>query len=147
MKQEHPEVVFVAPDTIYSQDVDVFVPCALGAILNDTTIPQIKAKIIAGTANNALADEDKHGNMIRDLGILYAPDFVINAGGVINVYHELHEYNIDVVNKDVEKIYDRLLEIFAIADEQKINTQEAAKVYARNRIAMIQQIHANYIPR
>ncbi|MFA6627104.1 MAG: amino acid dehydrogenase, partial [Bacilli bacterium] len=145
MAEEHPEVEFVDPEAIYSQDVDVFVPCALGAVLNDQTIPQIKAKIIAGTANNVLADEDKHGNMIRDLGILYAPDFVINAGGVINVYHEIHEYNINVVHKDIEKIYDRLLEIFQIAQEQNINTQEAAKVFARNRIAVIQQIHANYI--
>jgi leucine dehydrogenase len=147
MKDEHPEVIFVAPDAIFSQEVDVLVPCALGAVLNDQSIPQIKAKIVAGTANNVLADEDKHGNMLRDLGILYAPDFVINAGGVINVYHELHDYNIQTVHKDIEKIYDRLLEIFQIAQDQKINTQEAAKVYARNRIAMIQQIHANYIKR
>lgn len=147
MKDEHPEVIFVAPDAIFSQEVDLLVPCALGAVLNDQSIPQIKAKIVAGTANNVLADEDKHGNMLRDLGILYAPDFVINAGGVINVYHELHDYNIQTVHKDIEKIYDRLLEIFQIAQDQKINTQEAAKVYARNRIAMIQQIHANYIKR
>lgn len=147
MSEEHPEVEFVKPEDIFSRDVDVFVPCALGAILNDKTIPQIKALIIAGTANNVLADEDKHGDMLRAAGILYAPDFVINAGGVINVYHELHGYNENNVKKDVQKIYDRLLEIFTIADQEKINTQEAAKVYARKRIETIQKIHANYIKR
>ncbi len=147
MSEEHPEVEYVAPQNIFSCDVDVFVPCALGAVINDETIPQIKAKIVAGTANNVLADEDRHGDMLKKAQILYAPDFVINAGGVINVYHELHGYNENNVKKDVKKIYDRLLEIFTIADKENINTQEAAKVYARNRIETIQKIHANYIKR
>lgn len=147
MKKEHPEVEFVKPELIYSLDVDVFSPCALGAVLNDDTIPQIKAKVIAGTANNVLADEDKHGNMIKDKGILYAPDFVINAGGLINVYHELKTYNRDKAVRDIEKIYDRLLEIFRIAAEENIHTQQAAKVYAKNRIQTINRLHANYIKR
>ena len=88
MKNEHPEVEFVDPDKIYSMDVDVFSPCALGGVLNSDTIPKIKAKVIAGT-NNVLLEEDIHGDMIKDQGILYAPDFVINAGGLINVYYEL----------------------------------------------------------
>ncbi|MDD3192150.1 MAG: Glu/Leu/Phe/Val dehydrogenase dimerization domain-containing protein [Bacilli bacterium] len=147
MKKEHPEVEFVTPDKIFGMEVDVLSPCALGAVLNDDTIPQIKAKIIAGTANNVLADEDKHGNMIKDRGILYAPDFVINAGGVINVYHELHNYNREKAVRDVEKIYDRLLEIFAIAQKEGIHQQQAAKVFARNRISTINKLHANYIKR
>ncbi|HPX84135.1 MAG TPA: Glu/Leu/Phe/Val dehydrogenase dimerization domain-containing protein [Bacilli bacterium] len=147
MHREHPEVEFVKPDSLFGLNVDVVVPCALGAILNDTTIPQIKAKIIAGTANNALADENKHGRMIKDLGILYAPDFVINAGGVINVYHELHNYNREEVIKTVEKIYDRLLDIFKIADRDNISTQEAAKKFAEERMQTIHQLHSNYIPR
>jgi leucine dehydrogenase len=147
MKKEHPEVEFVKPEDIYSMDVDVFSPCALGAVLNDQTIPQIKAGIIAGSANNVLADEDKHGNMIKDRGIVYAPDFVINAGGVINVYHELIGYKKENVTREVELIYDRLLEIFDIAKKQNIHTQEAAKVYARNRIETIKGIHSNYIKR
>jgi leucine dehydrogenase len=147
MKKEHPEVEFVKPEDIYSMDVDVFSPCALGAVLNDQTIPQVKARIIAGSANNVLADEDKHGNMIKDRGIVYAPDFVINAGGVINVYHELIGYKKENVTREVELIYDRLLEIFDIAKKQNIHTQEAAKVYARNRIETIKGIHANYIKR
>lgn len=145
MKNEHPEVEFVAADKLMSLDVDVLSPCALGAMLNDNTIPTIKAKIVAGTANNVLADEEKHGKMIFDRGILYAPDFVINAGGVINVYHELHGYNREVVMSEVEKIYDRLLMIFNISKEQNIHTQAAAKIFARNRIETIKNIRANYI--
>lgn len=147
MKQEHPEVEFVDKDAIYDLNVDVFSPCAFGAILNDTTIPRIKAKVIAGSANNALFDEDRHGMMIKERGITYAPDFVINAGGVINVYHEMLGYNEFKAMRDTEKIYDRLLEIFAIAEKQNTHTQEAAKIYAMNRMKTINLLHANYIPR
>ncbi|MFA7098025.1 MAG: Glu/Leu/Phe/Val dehydrogenase dimerization domain-containing protein [Gammaproteobacteria bacterium] len=139
------DAIFVKPEEIYNLDVDVFVPCALGAVLNDETIPLIKAKVIAGTANNVLKDEEKHSKMIMDKNILYAPDFVINAGGVINVYHEIHGYIREVVMKDVEKIYDRLLDIFEIASKEKIPTQEAAKLFAEQRIAKIHNIHRNYL--
>jgi leucine dehydrogenase len=116
-------------------------------MLNDETIPQIKASIIAGTANNVLLDEDIHGNMLKDKGILYAPDFVINAGGLINVYHELKEYNEGRAIRDIEKIYDRLLEIYKIAERENINTNQAAKVFAKNRIECMKNIHDNYIKR
>lgn len=145
MQTEHPEVSFVKPEEFFATEVDVLVPCALGAVLNDQTIPSIKATVVAGTANNALADEEKHSKMLKDYGILYAPDFVINAGGVINVYHEIHGYQRERVIKDVEKIYDRLLEIFKIADEENIDNQKAAKVFAEKRIETIARIHANYI--
>ncbi|GHU48811.1 hypothetical protein FACS1894218_6720 [Bacilli bacterium] len=85
MKREHPEVKYVEPELIFSQKVDVFCPCALGMALNDETIPQIKAKVVAGSANNVLKDEIKHGDMLKKAGKVYAPDFVINGGGVINV--------------------------------------------------------------
>jgi leucine dehydrogenase len=147
LKKEHPEVEFVHPKDIYKVDVDVFAPCALGGSLNDETIPQIKAKIIAGTANNVLLEEDIHGNMIKDKGILYAPDFVINAGGLINVYHELKGYNIGRATRDIEKIYDRLLEIFKIAENENIHTQLAAKVFAKKRIETINNIQDNFIKR
>jgi leucine dehydrogenase len=127
--------------------VDVFAPCALGGVLNDDTIPQIKAPIIAGTANNVLLEEDIHGNMIKDKNILYAPDFVINAGGLINVYHELKGYNIGRATRDIEKIYDRLIEIFKIAENENIHTQLAAKVFAKKRIETINNIQDNYIKR
>lgn len=147
MHEEHPEVEFVEPKDFFKLDVDVLAPCALGAVLNDETIPTIKAPIIAGTANNVLADEEKHGKMLKDLGIVYAPDFVINAGGVINVYHELIGYNRQRVEHDVALIYDRLLEMYKIADEQNISTQTAAKVFAENRINSVKQVRSNYIPR
>jgi leucine dehydrogenase len=147
MNREHPEVEFIAPEDFFKVDVDVIAPCALGAVLNDNTIPQIKAKIIAGTANNVLADEERHGQMLKDRGILYAPDFVINAGGVINVYHEIIGYDKNRVMKDVELIYDRLIEIFKISEEQNITTHSAAKVFADNRIASVAKVRSNYIPR
>ncbi|MDY0075288.1 MAG: Glu/Leu/Phe/Val dehydrogenase dimerization domain-containing protein [Acholeplasmataceae bacterium] len=147
MKKEHPEVEFVEPKNYFGLDVDVLVPCALGGALNDETIPQIKAKVIAGTANNVLLDEDIHGNMIKERNILYAPDFVINAGGLINVYHELKEYNVGRATRDIEKIYDRLLEIFKIADNENIHTQQAAKVFAKKRIETINNVQDNYIKR
>ncbi|MDD3958196.1 MAG: Glu/Leu/Phe/Val dehydrogenase dimerization domain-containing protein [Candidatus Izemoplasmatales bacterium] len=147
MKHEHPEVEFVKPDQIFALEVDVFSPCALGAVLNDDSIPQIKAKIVAGSANNVLQDEEKHGVMLKDKGILYAPDFVINAGGLINVYHELLSYNKDRAVRDIEKIFDRLLEIFEIAENEDISTYAAARVYAKKRIETINNLHSNYIPR
>jgi leucine dehydrogenase len=147
MKNEHPEVEFVDPDKIYSMDVDVFSPCALGGVLNSDTIPKIKAKVIAGTANNVLLEEDIHGDMIKDQGILYAPDFVINAGGLINVYYELLNQPKEKVEADLKLIYDRLIEIFEIADRENIHTQLAAKVFAKNRIETIKNLHDNYIPR
>ncbi len=147
MAQEHPEVTFVTTEELFKLEVDVLSPCALGAILNDDTIPTIKAQIIAGTANNVLQDEERHGNMIKDKGILYAPDFVINGGGVINVYHELIGYNRDNAMKAVEKIYDRLLTIFKIAEQENIHTQQAAIVYAKNRIQQIGEVRKTYVRR
>ncbi|MDD3126971.1 MAG: Glu/Leu/Phe/Val dehydrogenase dimerization domain-containing protein [Candidatus Izemoplasmatales bacterium] len=146
MNTEHPEVEIVEPDKIYDMDVDVFSPCAFGAILNDVSIPRIKAKIIAGSANNVLFDEEKHGPMIKEKGILYAPDFVINAGGLINVYHEIIGYNAEKAMRDTEKIYDRLLEIYAISDKENTDTNTAANIYAKNRMRTINHLHANYIP-
>lgn len=103
----------VDPDDIYSQECDIYAPCALGATINDDTIPQLKAKVIAGAANNQLK-ETRHGDQIHDMGIVYAPDYVINAGGVINVADELYGYNSERALKKVEGIYgniERVLEI------------------------------------
>lgn len=84
----------VDPDDIYDQACDIYAPCALGATINDLTIPKLKAKVIAGAANNQLR-ETHHGDLIHEMGIVYAPDYVINAGGVINVADELYGYNAD----------------------------------------------------
>ncbi len=97
------DAIAVAPDEIYAQEVDIFSPCALGAILNDETIPQLKAKVIAGSANNQLKDS-RHGDYLHELGIVYAPDYVINAGGVINVADELYGYNRERAMKRVDGI-------------------------------------------
>lgn len=101
------DAIAVAPDEIYAQEVDIFSPCALGAILNDETIPQLKAKVIAGSANNQLKDS-RHGDYLHELGIVYAPDYVINAGGVINVADELYGYNRERAMKRVDGIYDSI---------------------------------------
>jgi leucine dehydrogenase len=117
---------------IYTQDVDVYAPCALGATVNDVTLDLLKAKIIAGAANNQLA-EAKHGQSVKDLGILYAPDYVINAGGLINVYNETPDYDPAVVNEQVEGIYDTLLEIFQRADKDNKPTSVIADTMAEER--------------
>ena len=145
VNKEFPDVEFVKPDDIYTLDVDVFAPCALGAVMNDKTIPKLKAKIVAGTANNVLEDEEKHGNMLKDANILYAPDFVINAGGLINVYHEIQGYNRDKAYREVERIYDRLTDIYLIANESNEHTQQAAKLFAKKRIETITQLRSNYV--
>ena len=100
----------------------------------------MKCPIIAGAANNQLADENVHGPMLVKKGILYAPDFLINAGGLINVSAELDGYNRDRVMKNVEKIYDRTLEIFDLADTEKIHTQSAAMQLAEKRLADIASV-------
>lgn len=122
----------VAADEIYGLDVDVFAPCALGAILNDQTIPQLKAKIVAGASNNQLA-EARHGVALMQRGILYAPDYVINAGGIIDVYHERIGFNRDALIKHIDGIYDNLIEIFERARQEERPTGEVADVIAEER--------------
>ena len=122
----------VAPDEIFGLDVDVFAPCALGAILNDTTIPQLKASIVAGAANNQLA-EARHGLELMKRGILYAPDYVINAGGIIDVYHERIGFDRAVLLKHIEGIHDNLMEVFERAREEERPTGEVADAIAEER--------------
>lgn len=124
----------VSTQEIYSQDVDIFAPCALGGIINQHTIPQLKAKIIAGAANNQLADEKTHSQMLTEKGITYCPDYVINAGGLINVYNEMIGYEDTKVMQQVHQIYDTLLTIFDIAKRKNITTNEAAQQLAEYRI-------------
>ena len=122
----------VAPDEIFGLDVDVFAPCALGAILNDTTIPQLKASIVAGAANNQLA-EARHGLELMKRGILYAPDYVINAGGIIDVYHERIGFDRAVLLKHIEGIHDNLMEVFERARAEERPTGEVADAIAEER--------------
>ena len=135
----------VDKDELYDLDVDIYSPCALGATLNDDTIPRLKASIIAGGANNQLKDERKHGYMLIDKGITYAPDFLINAGGLINVGAEYYgPYNREKAHFDAEKIYDTTLDILKMATTESISTQEAAIMIAEKRIASIGNIKLPY---
>ena len=120
---------------MYSLDVDVYAPCALGATINDQTIEKIRAKVIAGAANNQLANEKTHGDRLKERGIVYAPDFLINAGGIINVYAELEKYGKQEIMSKTENIYDTTLEIFTKAKTDNCSTHEAALKIALERIA------------
>lgn len=123
----------VDADEIYHQDVDVYAPCALGATINDNTIPKIRASVIAGAANNQLA-EDRHGDILMEKGILYAPDYVINAGGIINVSFE-ENYNRDAALKKVDEIYGTLTEVFDASKAEARPTNVIADELARKRVA------------
>ena len=122
----------VAPDEIFALDVDVFAPCALGAVLNDSTIPQLKATIVAGAANNQLA-EARHGLALMKRGILYAPDYVINAGGIIDVYHERIGFDRSALLRHIEGIHDNLMEVFERARKEERPTGEVADAIAEER--------------
>lgn len=123
----------VGIDDIYGLDVDIYAPCALGAVINDNTLPQIKASIIAGAANNQLA-EDRHGDILLSKGILYAPDYVINAGGIINVSFE-ENYNRDAALTKVDEIYGTLTEVFEASKLSGRPTNVIADELARQRVA------------
>ena len=120
---------------VYAADVDIYAPCALGATINDDTLERFKVDIIAGAANNQLADDKKHGIILREKNIVYAPDFLINAGGIINVYAELEGYGKKEIMEKTENIYNTTLEILTSAEANDISTHEAALKVAQQRIA------------
>lgn len=134
----------VEPDKIYDVNADIFCPCALGAIVNDDTIPRFQFKIIAGGANNQLKDEQRHGGMLIEKEILYAPDYAINAGGLINVYNELEGYSQERALKQAEGIYDTILKIFAISKTESIPPFEASNRLAEERIKSISRMKTIY---
>ncbi len=133
----------VSPDKIVETECDIFSPCAMGAVFNDDSIPRLKCKGITGAANNQLA-EPRHGEMLHKRGILAAPDFVANAGGLIQVCDELEGYNKERAFRKTAMIYDRILNIFAIAKEQNITPYEAANHIVAERIETIGRIRRNY---
>lgn len=134
----------VDPNDIYSVECDVFSPCALGGIINDDTIPQLKAKVIAGSANNQLK-EDRHGDILNELGIVYAPDYVVNAGGVINVADELYGYNRERAMRKVEQIYTNTKRVFEIAKRDNIPTYVAADRMAEERIQKVRDSRTTFL--
>lgn len=121
-------------DDLFSESMDIYSPCALGATINDNTINKLQAKIIAGSANNQLA-EDRHGQILQKKEIVYAPDFLINAGGLINVYSELGDFDQDEVKRKTENIYNTTLEILERAAANHITSNAAAMGIAKERIA------------
>ncbi len=131
-------------DNIHALDVDVFAPCALGAVLDDRTIAEIKALIVAGAANNQLAASREHGAALLKRGILYAPDYAINSGGLINVANELEGYNRERAFKQAEGIYDTLMEIFKMSADEGIPTNVASDRLAENRIRSVAKLKTFY---
>lgn len=127
----------ISADDVYTTKADIFAPCALGAILNDETIPCLQVAIVAGAANNQLLDGDRHAAALEKRGILYAPDFVANAGGVINVYSELTGWTSERTLRKADEIFETILGVYQIADEQKITTALAADRLAERRLAQV----------
>jgi leucine dehydrogenase len=134
----------VTNKNIYGVDCDIYAPCALGAVINDKTISQLKCKVIAGSANNVLAD-DRHGDELESKGIIYAPDFVINAGGVIKCAVELTGYDEEICRKKVAKIYRNIQRVFEIAKRDRIATYKAAERMAEERMAQIGVVKSTYV--
>lgn len=135
----------VKPDEIYGVQCDIYAPCALGATVNDETIPQFKCKVVAGSANNQLK-EPRHGDKLHEMGIIYAPDYVINGGGVTNVAEEFNPagYNHDRAYNRIGKIYDKIARILEISKRDNIPTYKAADVMAEERIEKLGRLNRMY---
>jgi leucine dehydrogenase len=133
------------PDKIHASECDIFAPCAMGAIIRDDTIPELKCRVVAGSANNQL-ERPEHGEALADLGILYAPDYVLNAGGLINVADELQGYNADRAKARVQSVYRTLREIFHIARDRHVSTAAAADAFALDRIGKIGRVRLYWVP-
>ncbi|MEM7296756.1 MAG: Glu/Leu/Phe/Val dehydrogenase family protein [Bacteroidota bacterium] len=138
---KHSKVSVVDPNKIFQMEMDIYSPCAMGATLNDNTIPEMKCAVVAGAANNQLKDETKHSAMLNDRGIVYAPDFLINSGGIANVYHEyLGNYNRERVKVSTEHIYDVCLDVLNHSQENEIGSHEAALELALQRIEKVGKV-------
>jgi leucine dehydrogenase len=136
----------VVPDAIYDVDADVFAPCALGAVINDDTIGRLKVDIVAGSANNQLARTSVHGPALEKAGILYAPDYVVNAGGLINVYGELNGWTADRSKRKAGEIYGTLLRILELARAEGVSPIEAADRVAQHRILEARYLQRTHMP-
>ncbi|MBS3755739.1 MAG: Glu/Leu/Phe/Val dehydrogenase [Desulfobacterales bacterium] len=124
----------VAPEEIFDVSCDIFAPCALGAVVNDDSINRLKCSIVAGGANNVLAEE-RHGYELAERGILYAPDYAVNAGGVIFLADQLETYDPDKVMQRINGIYDTCMEIFGLAEKENLAPFVAADTIAEQRMA------------
>ncbi len=144
IKAKH-DIEVIDPESIYDADMDIYAPCALGATLNDQTIDKLKCAIVAGGANNQLDDEKIHGHALKEQGMIYAPDFLINSGGITNVYYEQQgNYNRERVMAQTERIYDVCLDVINHAENNNITTHEAALDLALKRINAIGKVKLSY---
>ncbi len=134
----------VDADKIFNTGADIYAPCALGATVNNKTIKNMKFSIIAGSANNQLADEQIHGQLLHDKSILYAPDYLINAGGIISCYSELTGFGRKRTIQLTENIYDATREVIKLSKLENIPTNLAASRIAENRIESIKKIKSSY---
>lgn len=135
---------YVDPDEIYELDVDIFSPCALGGVVNDDTLPVLRCDIIAGGANNILDDEIEHAVKLKERGIIFAPDYVINAGGIINISSELEGYNEELAMRKTARIYDTVTDILEYADTHNITTVEASNSLAEQRLTAVGKVGQIY---
>mgnify|MGYP001223825245 CR=1 FL=1 len=140
------EVQVVGPQDIYAVPCDIFAPCALGGVINDETFPRLRCRIIAGAANNQLKDEEVHAQALAKRNILFAPDYVINAGGLINVANELEGYNRERAVQQAAGIHDIIMRVFELAEKERVTTVQAANTLAERRIEQIGRIKNYYTP-
>jgi leucine dehydrogenase len=136
------EVKVAHPEEIWALNVDVFCPCALGAVINDATLPELRCKVICGSANNQLA-EDRHGDALGQRGIVYGPDYIANAGGAIIGADSLYPggFNRERAMEAVSRIYETMGKVIGLAKESSIPTYRAADLLAEQRIAMARQVN------
>ena len=135
----------VDPEQLFDQPMDIYSPCALGAVLHEGSIPRLKCDIVAGAANNQLKKEAEHGQLLLDYGILYAPDFLINAGGLINVYAEYKGgYKKELALQQAENIYGTCLEVLDTALSKNIPPQETALDKAMARISALSKVKMSF---
>jgi leucine dehydrogenase len=138
------KVEVVGTEEIYGLDADIYAPCALGATVNDETLAQIKASVICGCANNQLKDEKKHGDACLQKGIIYAPDFLVNSGGVTNVYAEVVSSNSNWAKTKIEHVYEQTLQVIQTSQQSGVNAQQVAIEIAQNRIDAIAKVKVRY---
>ncbi len=136
----------VPPEEIYDVEVDIFSPCALGEVLNDETIPRLKCSLVAGAANNQLADEERHCRMLEQRGITYGVDYILNAGGVINNAHQFPGYNRERAYRQIEGIAATARQVHRLAEEEGITAVGAARRKAEERLTMAGELKKWYLP-
>ena len=145
-KKKIPNAEEIGTDDIYDIPCDIYSPCALGATVNDETIDRLKCKIVAGAANNQLAD-DRHGQILKDRKILYATDYLINAGGLMNVSTEFEGWSDKKSRKMVDRIYETTLKILKVSDTKNIPVSKAADLLAERRIESVKKLQGRFLGR